>query len=239
MALVDGGADRIESDLAHGEASRGSVGPGRVEGLVPLAGLLLVAAGSAVMLLLHVIPPTSAVDPVRRTLSEYALGDAKWAFDGSLLLISVGSALGFRALARRAPRPPMTAVVLGAVWTVSLVVLVAFTKTDWAVGPSTGGTIHRYASVAAFLSLPVALLFAARPVFPDRPGWQWAVRGCAVVSLLWFGSIVVGVANMAAGGPPWWRFVPLGLVERMVAFSAVVGLLVLVLGMVRTRRPIG
>lgn len=229
MTLVDSGA--------------AAVGPGRVAGwrgaLVPLLGLGALLTGVALMLALHVVPPTNRISPVRRTISEYALGPGKWVFDLSLVLIAVGSALAFAEIARRRlVRPGSAALLLGAVWTVSLLVIVVFTKTDWSVGPSIGGTIHRYASVAAFVSLPLAVVFAAGAVFPAAAGWRWAARGFGLLSLGWFGTIVVGVVNMAAGGPPWWRFVPLGLVERLVAGFAVAALAVLVLGMARRATPV-
>ncbi|MGQ0839068.1 DUF998 domain-containing protein [Actinokineospora sp.] len=211
--------------------------------LVPLLGLGALVAGVGLLLALHVLPPTSDISPIRRTISEYALGPAKWVFDLALVLLAAGSALAFAELARRGlVRPGSATLLLGAVWTVSLLVIVVFTKTNWAVGPSIGGTIHRYASVAAFLSLPLATLFAAGAVFPASAGWRWLVRGFGIVSLLWFGSILLGVVTMLAGGPPWWRFVPLGLVERMVAGSAVAALAVLVLGLARVEvsgRPSG
>jgi hypothetical protein len=56
------------------------------------------------------------------------------------------------------------------------------------------------------------------------------------VSLAWFGLIVVGVVRMAAGYGPWWLFVPLGLVERAMALTAVAAVLTLGLGMLRNRR---
>ncbi|UVS78996.1 MULTISPECIES: DUF998 domain-containing protein [Actinokineospora] len=201
---------------------------------LPLLGLTSLLAGVMVFLALHVLPPTSGISPVRRTLSEYALGESKWAFDLAVVLIALGSALVFAELLRRGHG--RFAVVMGAVWTASLVVVVVFTKTDWSVGPSLGGTIHRYASVAAFLSLPVAVMAAAGAVFPAAAGWRLLTRALSAVSLAWFGTIVVGVVNMAMGGVSWWRFVPLGLVERMIAGFAVAGLAVLVLGLLRANR---
>jgi len=203
--------------------------------LVSVVTLLL---GSVLMLALHVVPPTNEINVVRRTLSEYALGPNKWLFDVAVLLIAFGSALGFAAMVRhRQVRPYSGAVVLGALWTASLLVIVAFTKTDWTVGPSIGGMIHRYASVVGFVSLPLAVLLVAHKVFPDRSTWRLAARGFAVVSLAWFGSILVGVVRMGMGYGPWWRFIPLGLVERAVALSAVAAILTLVLGMVRAAKP--
>jgi hypothetical protein len=199
---------------------------------LPLAGLVALAGGIGVFLALHVLPPTSDISPVRRTLSEYALGTSKWAFDLAVVLIALGSALVFAELLRRGHG--RVAVALGAVWVASLVLVVVFTKTNWSVGPSIGGTIHRYASVAAFLSLPLAVLAAAGAVFPAAAGWRWLARLLSAASLVWFGTIVVGVVNMAMGGVSWWRFVPLGLVERMIAGFGVAALAVLVVGLVRT-----
>lgn len=203
-----------------------------------IASVVTLLLGAVLMLALHVVPPTNEISVVRRTLSEYALGPNKWLFDVAVLLVAFGSALGFAAMVRhRQVRPYSGTVVLGALWTISLLVIVAFTKTDWTVGPSVGGMIHRYASVVGFVSLPLAVLLVAHKVFPDRSTWRWAARGFAVMSLAWFGVILVGVVRMGMGYGPWWRFVPLGLVERAVALSAVAAILTLVLGMVRLTKP--
>jgi uncharacterized protein DUF998 len=208
-----------------------------------IASAVTLVLGSVLMLALHVIPPTDEISPVRRTLSQYALTSNKWLFDVAVLLVALGSALGFAAVVRhRRVAPYSGGVVLGALWTVSLLVIVAFTKTDWSVGPSIGGVIHRWASVVGFVSLPLAVILVARKVFPDRPTWRLAARGFGVVSLAWFGTIVVGVIRMVAGYGSWWTFVPLGLVERMIAFSAVAAMLTLALGLVRKSRdeaPVG
>ena len=203
-----------------------------------LASVLTLLLGSVLMLSLHVVPPTNEINLVRRTLSEYALGPSKWVFDLAVLLIAVGSALGFYAVVRhRRVRPYSGPVVLGALWIASLLVIVAFTKTDWTVGPSIGGTIHRYASVVGFVSLPLAVLLVAHKVFPDRLGWRWAARGFAAVALGWFGLIIIGVVRMGMGYGPWWRFIPLGLVERAMALAAVAAILTIALGMVRAAKP--
>ncbi|MFC7614788.1 DUF998 domain-containing protein [Actinokineospora soli] len=202
-----------------------------VDRRLPLLALVALLGGVGVFLALHVLPPTSGISPVRRTLSEYALGDSKWAFDLAVVLIALGSALVFAELLRRGHS--RVAVLLGVVWTLSLLLTVVFTKTNWAIGPSVGGLIHRYASVAAFLSLPVAVLVAAGAVFPAAAGWRWAARGLGGLSLAWFGAIVVAVVNMAMGGVSWWRAIPLGLVERVIAGSAVAALAVIVLGLLR------
>lgn len=199
-----------------------------------LASVVTLVLGAVLMLALHVIPPTDEISPVRRTLSQYALTSNKWLFDVAVLLIALGSALGFVAIVRRSGVAPYSgAVVLGALWTVSLLVIVAFTKTNWANGPSMGGVIHRWASVVGFVSLPLAVIMVARRVFPDRPVWRLAARGFGWVSLAWFSVIIVGFVRMVAGiGGPWWQFVPLGLVERVMALSAVLALLTLSLGLV-------
>src|SRR6266536_3788318 len=111
-----------------------------------LASVAALVLGSVLMLVLHVIPPTDEISPLRRTLSQYALTSNKWLFDVAVLLIALGSVLAFAAVVV-AGRLPFYAgpVVLGVLWVASLLTIVMFTKTNWTAGPSVGGVIHRYA----------------------------------------------------------------------------------------------
>jgi uncharacterized protein DUF998 len=204
----------------------------RRAGSLALVSLAALVVGVGTMIALHLVPPTSEISPIRRTISEYALGPSKWAFDASVLLVAAGSALGFVELVRRRLVRPLSAgVLLGALWTVSLLVIVAFTKTDWSVGPSLGGTIHRYASVIGFVSLPLAVIVVAKAVYPTAFVPRIVAQALGVLSLLWFGLILFGVLRMAAGGGPWWQFLPLGLVERMMALTAVAAITIVVAGL--------
>jgi hypothetical protein len=202
-----------------------------------LASVVTLVLGTVLMLALHVLPPTDEISPLRRTLSQYALTSNKWLFDVAVLLIALGSALAFAAVVRSGRMPFYAGpVVLGVLWIASLLVVVVFTKTNWTYGPSIGGTIHRYASVVGFVSLPIAVIMMARKAFPDRPAWRWVARGFSVVSLAWFGLIIIGVIRMAAGYGPWWLFVPIGLVERVIALTAVAAILTVSLGLASKRR---
>jgi uncharacterized membrane protein YhaH (DUF805 family) len=189
---------------------------GRVWARVALAGV-----GTAVVFL-GLTFLVDEVDPVRRTLSEYALLDGvKPLFDlGVLAFAAAAAATAFALVRAGAVRPwsvPTVGLALGAL---GLVTVVVFEKTNWAVGPSLGGTIHRYASLLAFVALPVAAIAVRQ---------ARAARWAGIVSLLWFAPIVVGFAQRPFTGVSWWRAIPLGLVERGLALSEVVavGLLAL------------
>ncbi|WP_394362190.1 DUF998 domain-containing protein [Amycolatopsis sp. SB7-3] len=193
--------------------------------LALLAAVVSVAGGALLILLLQVLPATSDISPVRRTISEYALSENKWIFDVAVLLVAFGSAIGFGALIRRKHLPALSAAsVFCALWTVSLVVIVAFPKNNWAIGPSTGGTVHRIASVVAFVCLPLAVWFAAKAVFPSSPVRRAVTRVLAVAALAWFGVILGAIVVSMNGGEPWWRAIPLGLVERAMALTGLVAL---------------
>jgi hypothetical protein len=203
--------------------------------LLPLLGLALLASGVLAMGALQLLPPTSAINPIRRTISEYALSSNKWLFDLSVVLVALGSATAFYTLVRRSLlRLLSVASVLGMLWIVSLLVIVAFPKTDWSVGPSIGGTVHRVASIVAFLCLPVAVIVAARMAFRHDALWRRLVIGLGILSLLSFTPILGAVLQMAAGGVPWWRAIPLGLVERFLAFSEVLAVGTLAAGLLRS-----
>ena len=213
--------------------------PARTSPADAVAGFAALATGVVLVALLHVLPGTADISPVRRTISQYALTDSRWIFDLGLVLVAIGSALLFYALIRRGLIERFSAAsVFGALWTASLVLIVAFPKTNWAIGPSVGGTIHRYASVVAFVALPLAVIFGARAVFRDSPIARRLAVFFGITSLMWFGLILVGVVNMLAGGEAWWTFVPLGLVERLMALNEMFAIAALGFGALRARQPV-
>ena len=200
-------------------------------------GVLLVGAGVVAVLALHVLAPEVA--PLRRTLSQYALGPWKPAFDAGVLAVAACSAAVLAALLRAGLvrwRDP--AAVLLAAWTAGLVVVVAFEKIDWSVGPTPTGYLHRYASLVAFLCLPAAALALGR-AWRDDPCWGrfagWT-RWLGVAALVWLAPFLLGFVLRPLTGVPWWQFVPLGLFERGVALTEVVAVVVMGLWAARAAR---
>lgn len=185
-------------------------------------GAALVVAGAAGVLLLHVLPPTSAISPLRRTISEYALTSLDWLFATSVAALAIGSGAVFAAFGRARRLGPV-AVIGAAGWILGLLVLISFPKHNWALGPVTlGGQVHRLASLVAFLGLPVAALLLAR-AGRGRPAASWvAVLG--VASLAWFTPIL---AALWLYPDRWWQVIPLGLVERGLGLTEVVTVLAL------------
>jgi hypothetical protein len=186
------------------------------------ATLGLIGVGLSVLLVgaLHVV--AADVSPVRRTISEYALGEYRWMFDTGVLGLCAGSALVLLALVRTGMLswPSPGAVALG-LWSAALVVIVAFEKTNRAVGPSVGGVINRYARLVAFLSVPVAALALGRRWRGDAAWGRFAVvsRVLGVLALVVLGAIVARIALRRVPGVS--ELLPLGLAERVLAIIEV------------------
>lgn len=184
---------------------------------------------------LHLLPGTSDISPVSRTISEYALTDSSWAFNLGVVALALGSLAVFAALisAGHAVRWSLGSL-LGMLWAAALVVIVLFPKHNWAVGPSTNGQIHRVASIVAFLCLPVAVMLLtrrrARTDAAERQAQPAAARSAfwfAVLSLLWFSPLVGAMLLSPITQTPWWRAVPLGLVERGLVICEVLAVVAL------------
>jgi Protein of unknown function (DUF998) len=191
-----------------------------------LAGATTIAAGAALVVVLHVREPS--VSPVRRTISEYALLDHAWLFNAAVFLVAAGSLVTLLALVRKDLLRPLSVASLAlAVWCAALVGVVAFPKHNWAVGPSVSGEVHRGLSLAAFVSLPLAAVLVG---WAGRHSW-WGRSSVAlgVVALLAFAPIPIAYLAEPYTGVRWWRAIPLGLVERGLALSEVVAALVLAL----------
>ncbi|HEX5115401.1 MAG TPA: DUF998 domain-containing protein [Pseudonocardiaceae bacterium] len=205
---------------------------------VAFAGIAGLAAGAALIVLLAFIPPTDEISVTRQTISQYGLTDGRWVFNLAVLLVAAGSAVIIGLLWSQG-RLPRASIVLGTLWIVSLLVIVAFPKANWAVvtGFNLGGTVHRGASLIGFGCLPFAVLAAARTVFPDSPGRRFAARLFAVLSLAWFGAILVAVVVAAVADLRWWQLIPLGAVERGMALTDLIALTLLALPTVAARVP--
>jgi len=192
--------------------------------LLAIAGMGAVAAAVLLIGVLHAVPPTSAISPYRRTISQYALAEAGTVFNVAVLVLAAGSVATLLAVVGAGLLPVRSGGVLALLlWSVALAVVVYFPKHNWAMGPSSDGTVHRVASVVAFLSLPVGALLIGRawrthPRWRVHAGWVW---GLGLWSLLCFAPIVGAIVAQGWTGVAWWRAIPLGAVERMLAFSEV------------------
>jgi hypothetical protein len=173
---------------------------------------------------LHVMPPSADVDPVRRTISQYGLLETAAVFNVAVLVLAAGSVATMLALIAGGLMPARSGAAAAlALWAVGLAAVVYFPKHNWAVGPSADGTIHRVASVVAFLSLPIAALLVTRGWrrHPRWAGHATATLALGLLSLACFAPIVIAVAVEPFTGVRWWRAIPLGAVERALALAEV------------------
>jgi hypothetical protein len=192
--------------------------------LLAILGTAAIAVAVLIIGALHVVPPTSAISPYRRTISQYALTEAGGTFNVAVLMLAAGSVATMLAVIGAGVVPARSGGVLALLlWSVALAAVVYFPKHNWAVGPSMDGTVHRFASVVAFLSLPVGALLIGRtwwthPRWRVHARWTW---GLGLWSLLSLTPILAAVVAQPWTGVAWWRAIPLGAVERVLAISEV------------------
>lgn len=150
------------------------------------------------------------------TISEYVYTAGGWAFLTGVLALALGSILLLAGLIHAGlVRPLSFGSILMSLWVIGLVGVAAFPKHNWEIGPSTSGSIHRVATLLAFVSLPAAVLAIARRYRSARPAIWMAYGSIAWLSVL-FGAIVVSMMTDLR----WHRIIPLGIVERgIVAFE--------------------
>lgn len=150
------------------------------------------------------------------TISEYVYTSGGWAFLTGVLALAVGSILLLVGLIRAGVVAPLSpGSMLLSLWVIGLVGVAAFPKHNWEIGPSTSGSIHRMATLLAFVSLPAAVLAIARRHRQARPA-VWLAYGSLAWLAVLFGAIAVGMVTDLR----WYRIIPLGIVERgIVAFE--------------------
>ncbi|MCW3814079.1 DUF998 domain-containing protein [Micromonospora sp. DR5-3] len=185
-----------------------------------LLGLTAAALALVLFALLHVL--VSRLSPVTDTISDYALSSGGWIFDTAVLVLAASSVCLLGPLLWRRQTAVPLATACYACWCLGLVVLTVFPRDPVDAPVTATGEIHKWASVAALLSLPLGALLTARR--RRGPG----ARVVAVTAAVCLVALVPFVTAYLASSPlkPY-----LGLVERAVALGEVI--LLLLLGTIR------
>jgi Protein of unknown function (DUF998) len=167
-------------------------------------------------------------NPLALTVSDYALSDRGGAIEIAMVALAGGSlALLAGLAAARAPTRGLPTVLM-LVWSGGLLIA-AVIRTDQpgVASMSTAAYVHRYASVAGFVSLPIAAAILASRFRTSKP---WA----DLSSLLRLLTVVcaVGLAVFWYVAFPGGR-VLMGLVERSLIAVEIVMLLALTVRLLR------
>jgi hypothetical protein len=129
-------------------------------------------------------------------------------------------------------------LVLGGAWVLGLLAVVVFPKHDWSVGPSTAGHVHRVASLVAFVCLPVAvILLTRRRAAPVTNRASRSAFWLAVASLSWLGVLIGAWLISPVTGIPWYRALPIGLVERGLVLCEVAAVVAVGVWVLTATRP--
>jgi hypothetical protein len=191
----------------------------RSSGLLALGGIAL----AAVLTVVGHLEVNDDLNPWALTVSDFAVSDRGGVIDVAMAVLAAATAAVLLGL-RRSGAGRLAELLLAA-WTAGLV-LAAIVPTDEPGLPmTTAGYLHRYASVIAFLALPVGGWLLARRL-PVGAAGRW-VRGLAVLSLAM-------AAAMVWSAYPGDR-VLIGLAERLLILAEV-GLLATV-ALTLVRRP--
>lgn len=218
------------------DARVGSIGE-PVWGALAILGAVIAAVG------ILGLDATIGSDTVRgrelraSTISEYVYSSGSWVFNLAVLGLAVGSAALVVGLVRSGLlRRRSAGAVLLAAWVVGLLGVVAFPKHNWAVGPSSSGSIHRLASMVAFLSIPLAVLFVVRRCERRASRAAGAAWWLNIGTLAFLTMLVGAILYGAVADASWWRVIPLGLVERGIVGFEVASVVALGVWAIRGRR---
>ncbi|MEV4541564.1 DUF998 domain-containing protein [Micromonospora echinaurantiaca] len=207
----------------------------RNSGLLALGGIAL----AALLAVIGHLEVNEDLNPWSLTVSDYAVSDRGGVIDVAMVVLAVATAALLPAL-RRTTTPPdgsrpdarrtearrtgagrLTEVLLAA-WVGGLLLAAVVPTNEPGLPMDTAAYVHRYASVVAFLALPVGGWLLARRL-PDAAG-RW-VRGFALASLTL-------AAVMVWSAYPGDR-VLLGLIERLLILTEVALLATVALTLLR------
>lgn len=228
-------ADALAIDLLDDEAHA----PGRdiiFSRRIALTGIVGVVISALSIGYLHVVEPSRSMNPLSRTISEYALYANGWIFSWGVVVLSVSSALILLALVRREIVVWRSwGSLMTLLWSIGLIGLVVFPKQGFNNDPSLAGRVHWTWTLIAFFSLPIGTcLICWRHRKPTGRWPRWAVR-LSMVSGGWFIVLTVQTVLSALTPIQAWRLV--GLVERGLSVTEMAVVIVLGIWVVHDSGP--
>jgi hypothetical protein len=192
----------------------------RNSGLLALGGIAL----AAVLAVLGHLEVSDDLSPWSLTVSDFAVSDRGGVIDTAMAVLAAATVVLLPALRRAGAGRSGRALLVA--WSAGLVAAAVVPTNEPGLPMDTAAYLHRYASVVAFLALPVAGWLLARRLGGRAAGW---LRGLTLTSLLL-------AAAMIWSAYPGDR-VLIGLAERLLILAEVV-LLAVVAGTL-LRREIG
>ncbi|MGN9764636.1 DUF998 domain-containing protein [Micromonospora sp. SD12] len=198
----------------------------RNSGLLALGGIAL----AALLAVIGHVEVNEDLDPWALTVSDFAVSDRGGVIDAAMVVLAAATAVLLPAL-WRAHRPSdagpkRAAEALLAAWVGGLLLAAVVPTNQPGLPMDAAAYVHRYASVVAFLALPVAGWLLARRL-PGAAGRR--VRGLATAS-------VALAAAMVWSAYPGDRLL-LGLVERLLILTEVAMLVVVAVALLRRVTP--
>lgn len=232
-------ADRVAEDLAVDLLDDEAHVPGPdivLARRLASAGISGVLVALAAIAALHLVMPSRSLDPLSRTISEYALLPNGWVFSWGVVVLAASSALILAAMLVREMVPWRSfSALFMSLWCLGLLGLVVFPKQGFNSNPSMAGRVHWTWTLIAFFSLPIGtclMCWQHRVVAGRWP--RWAVR-LSLVAGGWF-VVLTGQTVLSAVTPiQAWRVV--GLVERVLSATEMAVVVVLGLWVLHDCRP--
>ncbi|MFY1619307.1 DUF998 domain-containing protein [Micromonospora sp. WMMD736] len=175
---------------------------------------LLTLGGIAVAALLTVIGHLEVNDdlnPWALTISDFAVSDRGGVIDVAMVVLALATVALLCGLRRTGPPPGRAVELLLGAWVVGLLLAAVVPTNEPGTAMTASAYVHRYASVVAFLALPIGGWLLARR--PDLTSAAGTLRALVVLSLALSAAMV-------------WSAYPgdrllIGLAERLLILTEV------------------
>ncbi|WP_422738276.1 DUF998 domain-containing protein [Micromonospora sp. WMMD729] len=189
---------------------------------------LFALGGIAVAALLTVIGHLEVNDdlnPWALTISDFAVSDRGGVIDVAMVVLALATVALMYGLRRTGPPPGRAVELLLGAWVAGLLLAAVVPTNEPGTAMTMSAYVHRYASVVAFLALPIGGWLLARR--PDLTSTAARLRTLVVLSL-------VLAAGMVWSAYPGDRML-IGLAERLLILTEVA--LLATVAVTQTRRP--